>query len=106
MSQLGWWSEPLRDLSAAAILHAIEQNMVAFLLTLGRAAGSEERHDAQIHWTIGGSPIAYHNCVVHAALPAEAVDAAILASVERFRAYGVSGSWHVGPSMQPTNLGE
>jgi GNAT superfamily N-acetyltransferase len=55
---------------------------------------------------IGNSPIDYHNCVVHADLTEEEADGEIEASLERMRAYRVSGSWHVGPSMRPTNLGE
>jgi GNAT superfamily N-acetyltransferase len=97
--------QPLRDTSPGAMIQAIEENTIEFLLTLGRAAGSEERHDPYLHWTIGGSPIAYHNCIVRAQLPSKAVDAAIHAAIERFQAYHVSGSWHIGPSMRPTDLG-
>jgi hypothetical protein len=75
------------------------------VLALGRAAGSEERNDAEIQWIIGQSPIDYHNAVVRANLPPEEVDAAIQASIERFRAYQVPGTWHVGPSMRPAELG-
>jgi GNAT superfamily N-acetyltransferase len=96
---------PLDYSSEAILAQAIEDNAAEFLLALGRAAGSEERHDPQLRWTIGGSPIDYHNCVVYANLLPEAVDAAIRASVERFRAYGVPGSWHVGPSMRPATIG-
>lgn len=85
---------------------AVERNQVEFLLALGRAGGGEERDDAEVTWTIGGSPIGYHNCVVRAALGPERADAAILASRERMRARGVPGSWHVGPSMRPGDLGE
>lgn len=89
------------SLSLAA---AVELNEVEFLLALGRAGGGEERHDEEITWTIGGSPIAYHNCVVRAGLDDERADAAIAASIGRMRAHGVPGSWHVGPSMRPEDL--
>jgi len=55
---------------------------------------------------IGNSPIDYHNCVVRADLSPEETDDVILESLERFRARGVPGSWHVGPSMRPPDLGE
>ncbi len=42
----------------------IETNFVEFLLSMGRAGGAVERLDDEIAWTIGGSPIGYHNAVV------------------------------------------
>jgi GNAT superfamily N-acetyltransferase len=96
---------PIHDTSPSVLTRAIEENIIEFLVALGRAAGSEERHDPTIHWTIGGSPIDYHNCVVRAQLPSHAVETAIQDSIERFRAYHVPGSWHVGPSMRPPDLG-
>jgi GNAT superfamily N-acetyltransferase len=85
---------------------AIEENGAEFLMALGRAAGAEVRDDGRVRWVIGNSPIDYHNCVVHADLTEEEADGEIEASLERMRAYRVPGSWHVGPSMRPTNLGE
>jgi GNAT superfamily N-acetyltransferase len=84
---------------------AIEENGAEFLMALGRAAGAEERDDGRIRWVIGNSPIDYHNCVVHADLTQEEADREIEASLERMRALGVPGSWHVGPSMRPSDLG-
>ena len=85
---------------------AIEANGAELLMALGRAAGAEERDDGRIRWTIGNSPIDYHNCVVHADLRREEADGEIEASLERMQAHGVPGSWHVGPSMRPSDLGE
>ncbi|MDQ5854439.1 MAG: N-acetyltransferase, partial [Chloroflexota bacterium] len=97
--------EPLEDLSTTSLVKAIEENAVEFLLALGRAGGAEERNEPQIQWVIGGSPIDYHNCVVRADLRPETADDAIRESVERFQAHGVPGTWHVGPSMRPPDLG-
>lgn len=96
----------LTDLSPESLSGAIEANAVEFLLALGRAGGAEERDEPGLHWVIGGSPIAYHNCVVRAQLESERVDTAIEESVGRFRARGVPGSWHVGPGMRPLDIGE
>jgi hypothetical protein len=85
---------------------AIEENGAEFLLALGRAAGAEERDDGRVRWTIGNSPIDYHNCVVFADLSREEADGEIEASQDRMQAQGVPGSWHVGPSMRPPDLGE
>jgi GNAT superfamily N-acetyltransferase len=85
---------------------AIEENGAEFLIALGRAAGAEVRDDGRVRWAIGNSPIDYHNCVVHADLTPEEADAEIEASLQLMRAHGVPGSWHVGPSMRPPDLGE
>ncbi len=91
----------LTDMGRDALIHAIEENTAAYLLALGHAGGAEERDDSAIAWTIGGSPLSYHNAVVHANLPPESVDAMIQSSRERMATHGVPGSWHVGPSMRP-----
>ena len=87
-------------------IRAIEENGEEFLVALGRAAAAQERDDPEIRWVIGDIPIDYHNCVVHADLSPEEADAVILESLERFRAHGAPGSWHVGPSMRPADIGE
>src|SRR5215203_6204149 len=75
-------------------------------MALGRAAGAEERDARRIQWVIGNSPIDYHNCVVHADLTQEEADGEIEASLDLMRSHYVPGSWHVGPSMRPPDLGE
>jgi hypothetical protein len=71
---------------------AYEQNLVAFLLDLGRAGGGEERRDATLAWTIGGSPIDYHNAVVPLG---RITDADIALSRTMMRRHKVPGTWHV-----------
>ena len=70
-----------------------------------QAGGGEERTEPQIAWTIGGSPIDYHNAVVRADLTPQQADEVIAESIERLRAYNVPGTWHVGPGMRPADLG-
>ncbi len=96
----------LRDLSEPALVRAIEENAAEFLLALGRAAGAELRDDGRVRWTIGNCPIDYHNAVVSAKLDPEGADEEIEASLGRMREHGVPGSWHLGPSMRPPDLGE
>ena len=83
----------------------IEENGAQVLMALGRAAGAEERDDGRVRGVIGNSPIDYHNCVVHADLSQNEADAEIDASLQSMRDHGVPGSWHVGPSMRPPDLG-
>src|SRR5438067_2376685 len=95
-----------RNIRAVDLARAVEENQAEFLLALGRAGGGEERSDPHLSWTIGGSPLAYHNTVVRANLTPDRADAAIAASLALMRARGVPGSWHVGPSMRPRDLGD
>src|SRR6187549_2222232 len=91
--------------SAHDLARAVEANGAEFLLALGRAGGGEERAEPQIEWTIGGSPIDYHNAVVRADLAPERADQAIAESIERLRAHDLPGTWHVGPSTRPADIG-
>src|SRR4029453_314868 len=75
-------------------------------MAFGRAAGGEVRDDGRVRWAIGNSPIDYFNCVIYADLAGKEADREITASIERMQAHDVPGSWHVGPSMGPTDLGE
>jgi len=94
------------DLSPPALAAAIEANGAEFLLAMGRAGGGAERRDDRLHWTIGGSPIDYHNCVVRADLAPDGADDAIRTWIDELRARRLPGTWHVGPSMRPADLGE
>jgi hypothetical protein len=87
------------------VAKAVEANEAEFLLALGKAGGGEERDDEHVQWTIGGSPIGYHNAVVRASVDASHVNEIIVASQALMRTHGVPGSWHVGPSMGPDDLG-
>jgi GNAT superfamily N-acetyltransferase len=83
----------------------VESNGAEFLLALGRAGGGEERAEPHIQWTIGGSPIDYHNAVVRADLTPDQADEIIAESITRLRARSVPGTWHVGSAMRPADLG-
>jgi GNAT superfamily N-acetyltransferase len=89
-----------------AKIRLIEDNGAEFLVALGRAAGAEERREPHLHWVIGNSPLDYHNAVVYANLAPDTADIEIAASIAAFRRHRVPGTWHVGPSMRPLDLGE
>jgi ribosomal protein S18 acetylase RimI-like enzyme len=88
------------------VIQAIEHNTAELLLRMGTTGGGARRDDATVRWTIGGSPLDYHNAVVAADLTAGDADAVIAESAELMKAHGVPGTWHVGPSMRPGDLGE
>ncbi|GLV55721.1 hypothetical protein KDH_25650 [Dictyobacter sp. S3.2.2.5] len=97
--------QPYDGLAEQAMVEMIEANTNEFLLTLGRRGGGEECNEAGRQWIIGGSPLAYHNCVIRAHLSEENVDEVIEDSIRLLQSYNVPGSWHVGPWMGPDNLG-
>jgi hypothetical protein len=78
--------------SEDSLIRAIESNGEEVLVTLGRAAGAEERNEPGVRWVIGEIPVDYHNCVVRADLSLGEADRAILESLERFRSLGMPGS--------------
>jgi GNAT superfamily N-acetyltransferase len=87
------------------LVRAIEGNAAELLMRMGAAGGGSQRVDGRVRWTIGGSPIDYHNAVVAADLSGEEADEVIADSLQTMKSHGVPGSWHVGPSMRPADLG-
>ncbi|PZF81501.1 GNAT family N-acetyltransferase [Jiangella anatolica] len=88
-----------------APVRAIENNAAELLLAMGAAGGGQQRDDDRVRWTVGGSPLDYHNAVVAADLAAADADHAISEFQRLLTERGVPGSWHVGPSMRPIDLG-
>ncbi|MFI5731926.1 GNAT family N-acetyltransferase [Kribbella sp. NPDC051587] len=83
------------------LVRAIEDNAADLLMAMGAAGGGSQRDDGVARWTIGGSPLDYHNAVV-----AGSGEQVVAESVAELRRYGVPGCWHVGPSMRTADLGE
>lgn len=98
--------QPLQDVSEQSLIRAIEENVQEFLLELGRLGGGEERDEPGIQWIIGGSPIDYHNCVVRANLVQGQIDETVETLKQQLQAHQVPGTWHIGPSTRPLNLGK
>jgi GNAT superfamily N-acetyltransferase len=86
-------------------MRAIEENAAELLMAMGAAGGGVQRDDGTVRWTIGGSPIDYHNAVVAADLSDAEADRVIAESLRELRNRAVPGCWHVGPSMRPADLG-
>ncbi len=82
----------------------VEANVRAFLLGMGRVGGGVERCDDEIVWTVGGSPLGYHNAVVACSAAPHRADELVeewAAELDRRR---LPGSWHLAPSMGPVDL--
>ncbi|GAA0961533.1 hypothetical protein GCM10009554_78150 [Kribbella koreensis] len=90
----------------AELIRAIEDNTAELLLTMGEAGGGRQRSDGVL-WSIGGSPLDYHNAVVGCLVEdGAAADRVVAESLQELRDSGVPGCWHVGPSMRPLDLGD
>ena len=76
------------------------------LLAMGRAGGGEESRERRLSYTVGGSPLGYHNAVVHAELSEDEADDAILWFREKLRALKLPGCWHVDAASTPRDLPE
>jgi ribosomal protein S18 acetylase RimI-like enzyme len=84
----------------------IELNVSEFLLSMGKVGGGSERAEQEITWTVGGSPIGYHNAVVRC----DASDVRATELVDEWRgellARSLPGSWHLTPAMRPITLAD
>ena len=85
---------PTRDLASL-----VEENLVEMLVAMGRAGGGETRDDDEITWTIGGSPIGYHNAVARCTASADRAMALVEEWRDRLDARGLPGSWHLSPAQ-------
>jgi GNAT superfamily N-acetyltransferase len=92
------------DADDVSLSRAVERNAAELLLRMGDAGGGHRRVDDHVSWTLGGSPLDYHNAVVAARLDGASADTVILESRERLVRAQLPGSWHLGPSMRPTDL--
>src|SRR5687768_16077241 len=87
-------------------LRLAEENAAALLLAMGRARRGEESLEPRLTYRVGGSPIGYHNAVVHAELADDEADGAIAGFVDRLRALSLPVCWHVGATSRPADLPE
>jgi GNAT superfamily N-acetyltransferase len=98
-------SEMLQDLSAPALVTAIEENWFEHK-RLFRYWSQAEVHDGpDVLWTISDIPFIYFNAVVRAQLAPENVEATIEAATSRCRSRNVPLLWLIGPATRPANLG-
>lgn len=84
----------------------MDENAAETLLSMGRAGGGEESRERRLTYTVGGSPLGYHNAVVHAELGEDEADAAIVWFREKLAALKLPGCWHVDATSAPRDLPE
>ena len=98
-------SEILQNVSAPAMVHAIEANLFEVFSRFNAWAHVEVHNDAEMQWSISDVPFTFFNGIFRAQLVPDEVDAAIETAVSRYRLRGVPMLWWTGPATRPSNLG-
>jgi ribosomal protein S18 acetylase RimI-like enzyme len=99
-------SDILHDLSEAALIKAIEDNLLAFHPYFLNWPRSEGGTSPRLLWSITDIPFPMFNNVLGARLKPEEADIEIKAVIARGRSRQVPILWFTGPSTTPADLGQ
>jgi hypothetical protein len=96
----------LQDLSAPALVKAIEENWFECFRLFRYWPRAEVHDEPDMLWTVTDIPFAMFNHVLRTQLELDNVDTAIEAAIARCRSRNVPMRWGVGPLTKPANLGK
>ncbi len=98
-------SEILRDVSAPALVAAIEANQFELFSCFGRWPRAELHDEQEMLWSITDVAAPIFNSLLRARIAPGRVDAVVEEAIARGRARKVPLLWWVGPATQPADLG-
>ena len=94
----------LTDLSASALVSAIEADQHAAWASLGRAPVAQRHEGPEVAWVVTGIPHPAFNVVTRSRFEPESADAKIKETLAHFASRNMPLSWWLGPSARPANL--
>src|SRR5690348_13932381 len=95
----------LTDLSPSALSLAVEESEIAYWEYRARASRWELRAEPGLTWYRSDLPSTYFNGVLRTTLMEGEADERIVATLAAFKRRGLPGTWWLGPSRTPTDLG-
>jgi ribosomal protein S18 acetylase RimI-like enzyme len=96
---------PLEDRSPAAVISAIEANLIVLWRSYSRLPGAELCDQPDLFWVATDTPFPPFNGVVRARLQSETLTPTITTILQHFTRRQVPMLWLVVPSTQPADLG-
>jgi ribosomal protein S18 acetylase RimI-like enzyme len=94
----------LQDRSPAAVISAIEANLIVLWRSYGRLPGAELCDQPDLFWVATDIPFAPFNGVVRAHLQSETVASTITSTLQHFARHHVPMLWLITPSTEPPDL--
>ena len=98
--------EILEDLSAPALIAAIEGNFLEYVHMFGQWRQAELHDESDLLWLSSDIPYPVFNLVARTQLAADRVDAAIEGAIARCKTRKVPMLWITGPNTRPADLDE
>src|SRR5215207_7004801 len=95
----------LEDRSPAAVISAIEANLIVLWRSYGRLPGAELCDQPDLFWVATDTPFPPFNGVVRARLQSETLTPTITTILQHFTRRQIPMLWLVVPSTQPADLG-